>query len=282
MSLGLKARMALAKYGFHFTHSLGQNFILDDPWIERILDAAGVKDGQNVLEIGPGAGLMTAMMAQRGARVVAVELDTSLAPVLEEMLGEFPHATVVYEDILKCDIAALTAASFGGETFDVVANLPYYITADAILALLRTKLPMRSITVMVQKEAAERILSVPGEKKYSALAATVRYFAASSILMDVPPDAFTPKPHVDSVLLRIDRHAEKPVVVRDEERFLRLIQAAFAMRRKTLVNNLTAAFGLSREQALELLEAVRIPAQARGEALSLEELGRIADQMERD
>ncbi|MDL2205446.1 16S rRNA (adenine(1518)-N(6)/adenine(1519)-N(6))-dimethyltransferase RsmA [Eubacteriales bacterium OttesenSCG-928-N13] len=306
MSSALTARMALAKHGFEFTHSLGQNFLLDDGFIEQIVDAAGVGQGDRVLEIGAGAGVLTAGLCARGAKVLAIEIDRSLAPVLDEVLSPYlvqdkllepaeevlaPHLVqednaaladgqvrICYQDVMKADLPKLTRDAFGeGERFDVVANLPYYITADVLLMLVKTGLPIDSITVMVQQEAAERIMSHPGEKSWCALAAMVQYFGQPSVLFQVPPEAFTPRPHVMSCLLRIDLHREKPAQAQDDRLLLRLITAAFAMRRKTLSNNLTAAFPIHREQAQQLIESCGLDPKVRGEALTLAQLAALSD-----
>lgn len=278
MALGyeLNARMALEKHGFRFSHKLGQNFILDEALIGRIVDAAGVGAGDAVLEIGPGAGTMTAEMAMRGAQVLALELDGALEPVLQEVLSGYPGARVEFVDALKADLPALCTQHLG-RPFQVVANLPYYITADVVLKLLRSELMLTRITIMVQKEAAERMMAHPGEKAYCALAATVQYYGVPSVLMELPPDVFTPRPHVDSRLLRIELFRERPVRPREERHFLKTIECCFAMRRKTLVNNLCAGFGLSREQALQVIAAAGLDERVRGEALDLEAVARVSD-----
>lgn len=280
MSNALNARMALAKHGFHYSHSLGQNFILDDALTERIADAAGVGQGDNILEIGPGAGVLTAQMAARGAKVLAVEIDRALEGVLADVLGGYPLARVIFADAMKLDIAAAANEYFQGGRFSVVANLPYYITSDIITRLLEISMPLDAITVMVQREAAERMMAAPGQKAYCALAATIGYFGRCEVLLRVPPEAFFPRPHVESCLMRIALYgADKPVTARDEALLLRLIGAAFAMRRKTLQNNLTHAFGMDRQGALTLLETCGLDEKVRGEALSLAQLARLADAM---
>ena len=272
LSAGLAARMALEKYGFRFSHSLGQNFILDDGLVGRIVDAAQVWPGDRVLEIGPGAGVMTRCLAERGAAVTAVELDRSLEPVLSAVLAGF-DVRFVFEDILKLDLAEL----MGEEPFSVVANLPYYITADVVLRLLTGAVKPEKITIMVQKEAAERMMARPGSKAWCALAVTAQYFGRIEPLLELPPSAFTPPPHVDSVLLGIRLYDGKPCEAKDEALLLKVIAAAFAMRRKTLANNLTAAFSVSREVALSWIAALGQDERVRGEALSIEELCRLSD-----
>ncbi|MBR3504848.1 MAG: ribosomal RNA small subunit methyltransferase A [Clostridia bacterium] len=272
LSAGLAARMALEKYGFRFSHSLGQNFILDDGLVRRIVEAAGVRAGERVLEIGPGAGVMTRCLAEAGARVVAVELDRSLEPVLDAVLAGF-DVRLVFEDILKLDLDAL----MGEEPFSVVANLPYYITADVVLRLLTGARRPERIVIMVQKEAAERMMARPDTKTWCALAATAQYFGRIEPLMELPPSAFTPLPHVESVLLGIHLYEEKPFAARDEALLLKVIAAAFAMRRKTLANNLTAAFSVNRETALSWIAALGRDGRVRGEVLGIEELCALSD-----
>ncbi len=274
MSIGLTARLALEKNGFRFTHSLGQNFILDDRLIERVVDAAEVTAGDGVLEIGAGAGVMTRALADRGAKVLAIEIDQTLQPVLVEVLAG-TDVRVEFADALKCDMAALTSDAFSGAPFDVVANLPYYITADVFLRLVRSRLPIRRMTVMVQKEAAERIMAAPGQKSWCALSATVQRFGAPSVRMRVPPEAFTPRPHVESVLLRVDMHPDRPDP-EDEEMFLKVVTAAFAMRRKTLSNNLMSAFSMPREAAEALITSLGFDPKVRGEALTIPELEQLS------
>ncbi len=279
MAAGLIARAALEKNGFRFTHSLGQNFILDDGLVERIVSAADVGPGDRVLEIGAGAGVLTRTLSEMGALVFALEIDRTLEPVLHEVLNG-TDARVEFADALKCDIQALTAGAFGGESFDVVANLPYYITADVFLLLVKSRLPIRRMTVMVQKEAAERIMASPGTKSWCALAATVQRFGKPSVLMRVPPEAFTPRPHVESVLLRVDMFPERQSP-EDEALFLKVVTAAFAMRRKTLVNNLMSAFSMPREGAESLVASLGFDPKVRGEALTLPELARLSEAIQK-
>ena len=278
MSHELMARLALKKEGFRFTHSLGQNFLLSDEVIARIADAAAVQSQDNILEIGPGAGVLTAEMLERGAKVLALELDKALAPVLQQVA---PQAQVVFEDALKADIPALARQAFGQAPFRVVANLPYYITAQMLTRLTRQQMPISDIVVMVQKEAAQRVMAAPGEKAYCLLAATVQYFGMPQVLFEVGPEAFTPRPHVTSALMHIRRHEEKPVKALNEEMLHRVMAACFAMRRKTLINNLCAAFSLSREQASALLTGCGLDERVRGEALTLSQMGAVADGLTR-
>jgi len=275
MAAGSIARAALERHGFRFTHSLGQNFILDDRLMQRIADAAEVGPGGRVLEIGAGAGVLTRTLSDRGAKVLALEIDSALEPVLCEVL-QGSDARVEFADVLKCDLPALTEGVFHGEPFDVVANLPYYITADVLLLLMKSRLPIRRMTVMVQKEAAERVMAAPGQKNWCALAATVQHFGKPKLMLRVPPEAFTPRPHVESALLRVDIFPDRQSP-EDEAMFLKVVAAAFAMRRKTLVNNLMSAFSMPREGAESLLTSLGFDPKVRGEALTLMELSRLAD-----
>lgn len=268
ISIGLQAGVLLEKYGFHFSHSLGQNFLLNEQFVRRLVLCAAVVPGEQLLEIGPGAGVMTRCLLEEGARVTAVEVDQSLRPILEEMLAGQENARLIFADALKLDPSEL----FGEERYRVVANLPYYITSDMILHLLRAKNKPTSITVLVQKEAAERMDAAMGSKNWCALSATVQYFGQCEALMDVPPECFTPRPHVQSVLMRINLYEQKPVQAQDEQMLLQLIRAAFFMRRKTLANNLCAVFGMSRERALSLLADCGLDARVRGEAVPLSAL----------
>lgn len=280
-SAELRARVALEKHRFHNTHSLGQNFLLSEGLISSLLDEARIDAGDNVLEIGPGAGVMTRLLAGRCARLLAVEVDRDLEPVLADVLEGLDNVRLVFEDILKTDVDALTRAAFGGEPYRVAANLPYYITADILLKLTGADHPPESVCIMVQKEAAERIMSQPGTKQWCALAAELQYYGRATVLAEVPAEAFDPPPHVTSRFIRIDRYSDPMIRPLDEKLFRRLIRAAFAMRRKTLVNNLKAAFGLDQQTARAILSRAGIDERVRGEALTLEQLCRVADEIAR-
>ena len=279
ISPGLRARVALEKHGFSFTHSLGQNFILDDDFLEEIALESGVGEGEAVLEIGPGPGLLTHHLAAHCRKVLALEIDRKLEPVLSEVLEGVSNAEVVFTDVMKCDLPALLEERFPGEEVQVVANLPYYITADVIERLLTCGARIGNITVMVQKEAAERIGAQLGSKNYCALAMLAHYYCDVEELMDVPPERFTPPPHVMSRLIRLNRRTYGPRA-RDEKLLLRLIRSAFRMRRKTLVNNLTGDFGLSREEAEGLLRSQNLDVRIRGEALSVEQVTLLSDALD--
>lgn len=272
LSATLRAGLALNRNGFKPTHSLGQNFIMDESFLEHLLEIAMVDNKDNVLEIGPGPGILTSLIAERARRVLAIETDQRLEPVLSEMLGGYENASFVIRDALKTNINALLNEKFEGEDYRVVANLPYYITADLILKMLSLdKLP-DTICVMVQKEAAERIMSHPGDKNWTAFSATVNYFCDCVVLEDVPPTRFNPMPHVDSCFIRLDIKNDRLVERAYESGFVKMIQACFLMRRKTLANNLKASYGLSLAEASEIIVSAGLPEKVRGEVLTLEEM----------
>lgn len=275
-SAGLRARVALDKHGFRTTHSLGQNFLLDDRFLSGLLDEIDVRPKDRVLEIGPGAGVMTALLAERAEKVLAVELDERLAPVLSDVLAPHENAKVEYCDFLRCDVDALTARTLG-EQYRVVANLPYYITADILTKLVGAKNPPASIAIMVQKEAAQRLMSEPGSKQWCALAATVRAYGCAEVVEEVPPERFDPAPHVVSCFLKIDAWDAPIVTPKDEALYRRVVQAAFAMRRKTLANNLKTSFGVSQGQTQAVLSAAGLSDKVRGEALTLAQLSDVSD-----
>lgn len=275
-SAGLRARVALDKHGFRTTHSLGQNFLLDDRFLSGLLDEIDVRPEDRVLEIGPGAGVMTALLAERAEKVLAVELDERLAPVLSDVLAPHENAKVEYCDFLRCDVDALTARTLG-EQYRVVANLPYYITADILTKLVGAKNPPASIAIMVQKEAAQRLMSEPGSKQWCALAATVRAYGRAEVVEEVPPERFDPAPHVVSCFLKIEAWDAPIVTPKDEALYRRVVQAAFAMRRKTLANNLKTSFGVSQEQTQAVLSAAGLSDKVRGEALTLAQLSDVSD-----
>ena len=282
ISPGLLARMALDSEQFRYTESLGQNFLLDDAVINHMLDVAGIGDQDQVLEIGPGAGVMTAHIAERAARVVAVEIDRSLSPVLERVLSGYANSHIVYADALRLDLGALAAEHFQPLKYRVIANLPYYITSDLLLKFVSVSPKPDEIAVMVQKEAAARIMSSPGEKSYCALAAHLQAYGMPEVLLELPPRLFMPSPHVDSSFLSIKKHSTPPAAPLDERLFQRLIDVSFAMRRKTLVNNLKSAFSTDKARAEAWLMKAELPLNTRGETLSLAQLGLLSDAMTGD
>lgn len=277
LSAGLRARVALEKQHFQNAYALGQNFILDDGFLSLLLDLAQLEAGDRVLEIGPGPGVMTSLLAERCDRVVAIEMDAKLQPVLEDVLSDHPNAEMIFADALKADLSQIAAEKLGGEGYRVIANLPYYITADLIQQMVAARPMPKSICVMVQKEAAQRLMSEPGAKNWCAFAALVRCYGDCRILDEVPPQRFNPPPHVDSCFIRIDLHPQQLVADDLEDMLLKIIRCCFHMRRKTLTNNLKACFGLSQAQAAEIIEAAHLPAQVRGEALRLEEIAQLTE-----
>lgn len=273
----LRARVALEKHGFRNTHSLGQNFIFDEGLLESLLDRAGIGPEDRILEIGPGAGIMTALMAGRCERVVSIELDRKLAPVLEEVLAETENSRIVFADAMRADIGAVIRDELGGGKVRVVANLPYYITTDVLMRLVTGNFGITDICVMVQKEAADRLMSRVGDRQWCAVAAVMSYFGKVEVLEEVPRICFEPPPHVDSAFMRIALYDEKPVQAQNDDVMKRVINSAFRMRRKTLVNNLTGDFALTRSEAEELLESIGLDTRVRGEALEINELALLAD-----
>ena len=270
---------AVAKrFGFHFSKGLGQNFLLDPSVLQHIVKAAGAADG--ILEIGPGFGVLTRELAQAARKVVAVEIDNSLLPVLEYTLGEFDNVQVVPGDILKMDIGALLHDAFGDGRVSVAANLPYYITTPIITRLIESRLPFENIVVMVQKEVAMRLCAQAGTKDYGAVSVLCRYYTDAEIVARVPAASFYPPPKVDSSFMVLERLETPYVNGGDEAVFTRLVRSAFAMRRKTLLNNLISGFALNREQAASYLEAVGLSVQARAEELSLEDFAKLSRQLQ--
>ena len=266
----------LARHGFHFSKSMGQNFLIAD-WVPRdIAEAAGLDEGCGVLEIGPGIGPLTVQLAQRAGRVAAIELDRALLPILKETLADCPNAEIVPGDILKTDIPALVGEKFAGLTAVACANLPYNITTPAITALIEAGC-FASITVMIQREVARRICARPGTGDYGAFSVFCQYHTDPELLFDVPPDCFIPAPKVTSSVLRMVPR-KPPEEVDDPEHFFRVVRAAFAQRRKTLVNGLYAAFGqqLTKEQLANILTDCGLPADVRGERLGIPEFAGIS------
>ena len=263
----------LQKYDFHIQKKYGQNFLIDQSVLHRIVEAAGIEGDDCVLEIGPGLGTMTRCLAERAGRVAAVEIDRNLIPVLKETLAGYDNITLINDDILKVDLNGIVAELNGGRPVKVVANLPYYITTPIIMKLLESHVPLQSITVMVQKEVADRMQAGPGTKDYGALSLAVQYYAKPEIVANVPPNCFIPRPSVGSAVIRLTRYEKPPVQVRDETGLFTLIRAAFNQRRKTLTNALYNAQGLHipKERTAQALERLGLPSSVRGEALTLEQ-----------
>ena len=269
----------IQKYDFVFQKRFGQNFLVDTHVLEKIIQAAGLTKEDLVLEIGPGIGTMTQYLAENAGRVVAVEIDSNLIPILKETLKDYGSVPVINEDILKVDVAALAEQYNGGRPIKVVANLPYYITTPIIMGLFESQVPIDNITVMVQKEVAERMQAGPGTKNYGALSLAVQYYAEPYIVANVPPNCFIPRPSVGSAVIRLTRHGKKPVEVKDEKLMFALIRASFNQRRKTLQNSLnnSAELSFSKEEIGEAIEKMGLSPSVRGEALTLEQFAKLAD-----
>ena len=267
-------REIIDKYGFMFQKRFGQNFLIDGNVVEKIVREAGVTKDDFVLEIGPGIGTMTQLLCENAREVAAVEIDTNLIPILKETLAPYDNVTVINEDILKVDIPALAQEKNGGRPIKVVANLPYYITTPIIMGLFESHVPIDSITIMVQREVADRMQVGPGTKDYGALSLAVQYYAKPEIVLNVPPTCFMPRPNVGSAVIRLKKHETCPVQVDDAEFMFRLIRASFNQRRKTLANGLSnsSELTLSKEKIAEAIESLGVSPSIRGEALTLEQL----------
>ena len=269
----------IQKYQFAFQKKFGQNFLIDPHVLDKIIGAAGVTKEDMVLEIGPGIGTMTQYLAEAAGKVVAVEIDNNLIPILKETLADYDNITIINEDILKVDIKKLAEEYNGGRPIKVVANLPYYITTPIIMGLVESNVPIDNITVMVQKEVADRMQVGPGSKDYGALSLAVQYYAEPYIVANVPPNCFIPRPNVGSAVIRLTRHKEMPVQVTDPKLMFRLIRASFNQRRKTLQNGLNNAPDISftKEQIIAAIESLGVPATIRGEALDLKQFAQLAN-----
>lgn len=271
----------LQKYQFNFQKKFGQNFLIDPSVLDRIVSAAEIGKDDCVLEIGPGIGTMTQYLAESAREVIAVEIDKNLVPILEDTLSEYENVSVINDDILKVDINRIVREQNGGKPIKVVANLPYYITTPIILGLFENHVPLDSITVMVQKEVADRMQVGPGTKDYGALSLAVQYYARPEIVANVPPNCFIPRPNVSSAVIRLTRYEQPPVQVSDERKMFALIRASFNQRRKTLANSLSNApgLGLTRQRVMEVLEKMQLSPTIRGEALTLEQFAELSDRL---
>lgn len=269
----------LQKYQFNFQKKFGQNFLIDTGILEEIIEAAQITKDDFVLEIGPGIGTMTQYLCEAARAVVAVEIDTNLIPILKDTLAEYNNVDVLNEDILKVNISKLAEEKNNGKPIKVVANLPYYITTPIIMGLFENHIPMKSITVMVQKEVADRMQVGPGTKDYGALSLAVQYYAKPYIVANVPPNCFMPRPKVGSAVIRLDRYEEPPVQVKDEKLMFRIIRASFNQRRKTLANGLknSPELDFTKEQIEAAIGHLGRGASIRGEALTLEEFAELAN-----
>ena len=274
----------IQKYEFAFQKKFGQNFLIDTHVLEKIIAAAGVTEDDCVLEIGPGIGTMTQYLAEHARSVVAVEIDKNLIPILQETLKEYENITVINDDILKVDINKLTEEYTGGRPIKVVANLPYYITTPIIMGLFEGGVPIDNITVMVQKEVAERMQVGPGSKDYGALSLAVQYYADAYIVANVPPNCFIPRPGVGSAVIRLTRHKEPPVEVDDPKLMFKLIRASFNQRRKTLQNGLNNSPELpfAKDEIADAIESLGVTPQIRGEALTLKQFADVSNYFTRN
>lgn len=281
---GKKTAEIIEKYRFSFQKKFGQNFLIDSNILEKIVDSAELTEQDCVLEIGPGIGTMTQYLAEQAREVIAVEIDKNLIPILEETLGDYDNVTVINEDILKVDINRIVQERNGGRPIKVVANLPYYITTPIIMALFEKHIPLQSITIMVQKEVADRMQVGPGTKDYGALSLAVQYYSKPEIVARVPASCFMPRPNVDSTVIRLERYDEPPVEVADESYLFAVIRASFNQRRKTLVNGLTNAgnLGVSRPDVEKVLAEMGLSPTVRGETLTLEQFAELSSRLYRE
>ena len=269
----------LQKYNFNFQKKFGQNFLIDTHVLEKIIEESGITKDDFVLEIGPGIGTMTQYLFENAREVAAVEIDKNLIPILADTLSAYDNVEVINDDILKVDINKLAEEKNGGKPIKVVANLPYYITTPIIMGLFESHVPIDSITIMVQKEVADRMQVGPGTKEYGALSLAVQYYAKPEIVAIVPPNCFMPRPNVGSAVIRLTRHKEVPVQVNDEKLMFKIIRASFNQRRKTLANGLNNApdIHLSKEVIQESIEELGVPVTIRGEALTLQQFAQLSN-----
>lgn len=267
------------RYGFQFSKSLGQNFLTDKGVIDGIVDGADITKEDLVIEIGPGIGVLTSAVAEKAGKVIAIEIDTNLMKILEDTLAEFDNIKVINENILKLDLGGLIKEeSEGFRSVKVIGNLPYYITTAIIMKLLEDRLPIESITIMMQKEVADRIKSEPGSRIYGAISVAVQYYCEVNVVEDVPKECFMPMPKVDSTVLRLDIRKERPVDLLDEKMFFRCIKAGFGQRRKTLLNSLTGT-GFDKGIISKCLETVGIDSRRRAETLSISDFAAVANEL---
>ncbi len=272
-------REILSRHGFTFSKALGQNFLINPSVCPRMAELCGADAESGVLEIGPGMGVLTRELAKRSKKTVAVELDTRLLPVLAETLADYPNASVVQGDVMKLDLHRLIKEEFPGMQVAVCANLPYYITSPVIMKILEEKLPITALTVMVQKEAADRICAKPGTRACGAVSAAVQYYAEPEILFQVSRGSFMPAPNVDSTVIRLNVRPKPPVELRSEEHFFRLVKAAFGQRRKTALNAVSSGLGIPKAQVAEAMQRAGIASNARAEQMTLEMLAAFSNEL---
>lgn len=279
-SLGIPSNTieVLKKYNFSFQKKFGQNFLIDTHVLEKIIEESEITPDDCVLEIGPGIGTMTQYLAENAKKVIAVEIDKALIPILQDTLSEYDNVTVINDDILKVDIESICNEYNDGKPIKVVANLPYYITTPIIMGLFESHVPLKSITIMVQKEVADRMQEGPGSKDYGALSLAVQYYSKPEIVANVPPNCFMPRPNVGSAVIKLIRYEEPPVAVDDEKYMFSLIRASFNQRRKTLSNGLAnGGLGLTREDVVNALGQMGLSETIRGEALTLEQFAELSN-----
>ena len=271
----------LNKYKFIFQKKFGQNFLIDEHVLGKIIRSAEITEDDFVVEIGPGIGTLTQYLAASAREVAAIEIDDALIPILEDTLSAYDNVTVIHEDVLKVDLCKLAEEKNGGKPIKVVANLPYYITTPIIMGLFENHVPVESITIMVQKEVADRMKTGPGSKDYGALSLAVQYYAKPELVANVPPNCFMPRPRVGSAVIRLIRHAEVPVQAEDEKLMFQMIRASFNQRRKTLVNGLGNApeLHIPKEMTTEVLDEMGLSASVRGEALTLEQFAELSNRI---
>lgn len=271
----------LNKYKFVFQKKFGQNFLIDEHVLSKIIRSAEITEDDFVVEIGPGIGTLTQYLAASAREVAAIEIDDALIPILEDTLSAYDNVTVIHEDVLKVDLCKLAEEKNGGEPIKVVANLPYYITTPIIMGLFENHVPVESITIMVQKEVADRMKTGPGSKDYGALSLAVQYYAKPELVANVPPNCFMPRPRVGSAVIRLTRHTEVPVEAEDEKLMFQIIRASFNQRRKTLVNGLANAPEphIPKEITTEVLEEMGLSASVRGEALTLAQFAELSNRI---
>lgn len=274
----------LQKYHFNFQKKFGQNFLIDTHVLEKIIDAARITKEDCVVEVGPGIGTMTQYLAESAGHVVAVEIDKALIPILQDTLSSYDNVEVINEDILKLDLQKLVEEKNGGRPVKVVANLPYYITTPIVMGLFESRVPLQSITVMVQKEVAERMQAGPGTKDYGALSLAVQYYAEAEVVANVPPNCFIPRPNVGSAVIRLTLYSAPPVDVRDEKLMFSIIRASFNQRRKMLANGLGNAAGLSfgKEEVRSALLSMGLSENIRGEAMTLKQFAQLTNLLSKE
>lgn len=272
----------LNRHGFSFSKGLGQNFLINPSVCPRMAEMGNAQPGWGIIEIGAGFGVLTVELAQRADKVVCIEIDSRLLPILDETLADFHNIKIVNQDVLKVDLAGLIREEFPGMKVAVCANLPYYITSPIIMSILEAHLPIESLTVMVQKEAAQRIYALPGSREVGAVSIAVQYYAQPKILFPVSRGSFMPAPDVDSAVIRLDIRKEAPVSVVNEDTFFKVVKGAFSQRRKTLSNTLSSSFGVSKNQVNLWLEKAGVAANLRAEQLSMEQFAAIANAWEQN